>query len=131
MLLLAFIWSTVIIEDKWRRNQTISDLSQRKGLFPSQIKTVRMRRKKVASTANYYYFYYYCCVVNINVPLQVQLINKVDTISCLTIIHPSMLKKSSVEWAEGGKKTESEKLEDFTGNENQDIYSYYKLVPES
>ena len=131
MLLLAFIWSTVIIEDKWRRNQTISDLSQRKGLFPSQIKTVRMRRKKVASTANYYYFYYYCCVVNINVPLQVHLINKVDTISCLTIIHPSMLKKSSVEWAERGKKTESEKLEDFTGNENQDIYSYYKLVPES
>ena len=91
-----------------------------------------MRRKKVASTANYYYFYYYCCVVNINVvPLQVHLINKVDTISCLTIIHPSMLKKSSVEWAERGKKTESEKLEDFTGNENQDIYSYYKLVPES
>ena len=131
MLLLAFIWSTVIIEDKWRRNQTISDLSQRKGLFPSQIKTVRMRRKKVASTANYYYFYYHCCVININVPLQVQLINKVDTISCLTIIHPSMLKKSSVEWAEGGKKTEPEKLEDFTGNENQDIYLYYKLVPES
>ena len=38
--------------------------------------------------------------------------------------------KNSVAVSRGEKKTEAEKLEDFTGNENQDIYSHDRLVPE-
>ena len=97
--------------------------SQRKGsLATSQIQT---RGKEVASTA--ITTTSATTVVNTNVQVEAQLV-KFVVIYCLTKIHPS--RKPVWQWAQRGKENR-ERLENFTGNENQDIYSSYgRLVPE-
>ena len=91
-------------------------------LISKSIKTVQMRRKKVASTSNYSY----CCVVNVNVQLQVQLVKSRPFIDLPKYI-PQCSRNSM--WS-GQKGERKQKLEYFNEDENQDIYSYYRLVPE-
>ena len=79
----------------------------------------------------YYYLYYYCCQYKCPTASS---ISKVETIYCLTKIQPSVSVKCSRNQCgvgRGEKKAEAEKLGDFAGDENQDIYSCYRLVPET